>query len=50
LIGKIKAILGCGQGDVEKNSIRFFAQWNRRENTTKNLAMETSQLGLVLPW
>jgi hypothetical protein len=47
---EIKAILGCGQGDVEKNCIRLFAQWNRCQNTTKNLAMEASQLRLILPW
>jgi hypothetical protein len=40
LIGKTKAIFGCDQGDVEKKCVHFFAEQNRFESTTKNLATE----------
>jgi hypothetical protein len=40
LIGKITAIFGGSQGDVEKNCVRVFAERNGFESTTKKLAIE----------
>jgi hypothetical protein len=40
LTRRIKAIIGCDQGDVGKNRVRLFAEWSRFESTTKKLAPE----------